>query len=95
VTWDPANMSSNWTSLDFDLGDQPVNHLVRDAKTGDLYTATDFGVLVLAHGSSHWREAGEGLPTLLTRSSRSFRSSGCCSRGRTVAAPGIYVCHKA
>ncbi|HWS70143.1 MAG TPA: hypothetical protein VN325_45860 [Steroidobacteraceae bacterium] len=66
VTWDPANMSSNWTSLDFDLGDQPVNHLVRDAKTGDLYTATDFGVLVLAHGSSHWREAGEGLPTLLT-----------------------------
>ena len=59
-------MSSKWTSLDFDLGDLPVNHLVRDAKTGDLYAATDFGVLVLAHGSSHWREAGEGLPTVLT-----------------------------
>jgi hypothetical protein len=66
VTWDPATMSSKWTSLDFDLGDLPVNHLVRDAKTGDLYAATDFGVLVLAHGSSHWREAGEGLPTVLT-----------------------------
>jgi hypothetical protein len=66
VTWDPATMSSKWTSLDFDLGDLPVDHLVRDAKTGDLYAATDFGVLVLAHGSSHWREAGEGLPTVLT-----------------------------
>jgi hypothetical protein len=44
----------------------PVNHLVRDASTGDLYAATDFGVLVLAQGSSRWREAGEGLPTVLT-----------------------------
>jgi hypothetical protein len=66
VTWDPATMSSKWTALDFDLGDLPVDHLVRDANTGDLYAATDFGVLVLAHGSSHWREAGEGLPTVLT-----------------------------
>jgi len=66
VAWDPKTLSSRWTSLDYDLGDLPVNHLVRDANTGDLYAATDYGVLVLAHGSSRWREAGEGLPTVLT-----------------------------
>ena len=66
VTWDPNTLTSRWTSLDYDLGDLPVNHLVRDAHTGDLYAATDFGVLVLPNGTSRWREAGEGLPTVLT-----------------------------
>jgi hypothetical protein len=66
VTWHPDTSSSQWTPLDHDLGDLPINHLVRDANTGDLYAATDFGVLVLPAGSSHWREAGEGLPTALT-----------------------------
>jgi len=66
VTWHPNTLTSEWTQLDFDLGDLPINHLVRDANTGDLYAATDFGVLVLPHGTSHWREAGEGLPTVLT-----------------------------
>jgi len=66
VTWDPQASASQWTSLDYDLGDLPVNHLVRDANTGDLYAATDFGVLVLPARSSHWREAGRGLPTVLT-----------------------------
>ena len=59
-------MTSGWTSLDYDLGDLPINHLVRDAKTGDLYAATDFGVLVLPDRTSHWQEAGEGLPAVLT-----------------------------
>jgi hypothetical protein len=66
VIWHPNTSTSTWTSLDYDLGDLPINHLVRDAKTGDLYAATDFGVLVLANGTSHWQEAGEGLPTVLT-----------------------------
>lgn len=66
VTWHPNTLSSEWTSLDYDLGDLPVNHLVRDANTGDLYAATDFGVLVLPDGEQRWREAGEGLPTVLT-----------------------------
>jgi len=66
VTWHPNTLTSEWTSLDYDLGDMPINHLVRDAKTGDLYAATDFGVLVLPDGTSHWREAAEGLPTVLT-----------------------------
>jgi hypothetical protein len=66
VTWDPGASTSRWTSLDHNLGDLPVNHLVRDAKTGDLYAATDFGVLVLPNARTRWREAGEGLPTVLT-----------------------------
>jgi len=66
VTWHPNTLSSEWTSLDYDLGDLPINHLVRDAKTGDLYAATDFGVLVLPDHTSHWQEAGEGFPTVLT-----------------------------
>jgi hypothetical protein len=66
VIWHPNTLTSEWTSLDYDLGDLPINHLVRDAKTGDLYAATDFGVLVLPDHTSHWQEAGEGFPTVLT-----------------------------
>ena len=66
VTWDPGTSTSQWISRDYDLGDLPINHLVRDTKTEDLYAATDFGVLVLPSGSTHWLEAGAGLPTVLT-----------------------------
>jgi len=66
VTWHPNTSTSEWTSLDYDLGDLPVNHLVRDSNRGDLYAATDFGVLVLPAGEQRWREAGKGLPTVLT-----------------------------
>jgi hypothetical protein len=66
VTWHPSTSTSEWTLLDYDLGDVPINHLVRDGNTGDLYAATDFGVLVLDNGELRWREAGEGLPTVLT-----------------------------
>lgn len=31
--------------------------------TGDVYAATDFGVLRLPSGASHWATAGSGLPT--------------------------------
>jgi hypothetical protein len=31
--------------------------------TGDVYAATDFGVLRLPSGASHWETAGSGLPT--------------------------------
>jgi hypothetical protein len=50
--------------LDYNLGDIPVNHLVRDDVTGDLYAATDFGVLVLPVGALSWEIAGNGLPTI-------------------------------
>jgi hypothetical protein len=56
---------ATWTNLDGGtgpLGDLPVTGLVRDDVTGDLYAATDFGVLVLENGTSTWMQAGSGLP---------------------------------
>ena len=32
--------------------------------TGDLYAATDFGVLRLPSGASHWESAGTSLPSV-------------------------------
>ena len=32
--------------------------------TGDVYAATDFGVLRLPRGASHWESAGSGLPSV-------------------------------
>ena len=40
----------------------PITGLVRDDTTGDLYAATDFGVLQLAAGDHTWKIAGQGLP---------------------------------
>ena len=57
---------ATFTSLDYNLGDIPVNHLARDDLTGDLYAATDFGVLVLPAGANAWELAGDGLPVVLT-----------------------------
>ncbi len=64
VVFDGA--SAIFTSLDYNLGDMPVNHLVRDDLSGDLYAASDFGVLVLPAGATAWEIAGNGLPTVLT-----------------------------
>ncbi len=64
VVFDGAQ--ATFKRLDYNLGDIPVNHLVRDDITGDLYAATDFGVLVLPAGAFSWEIAGNGLPTVLT-----------------------------
>jgi len=64
VIYDGAN--ATFTALDFNLGDMPVNHLVFDDVAGDLYAATDFGVLVLPAGGNAWEIAGNGLPVVLT-----------------------------
>jgi hypothetical protein len=62
VRYDPATGGSTWTDRSYDFGDQPVTDLVRDDVTGDLYAATDFGVLRLAAGTSSWAEAAPGMP---------------------------------
>jgi hypothetical protein len=64
VVYNPATGTSTWTDLSYDLGDLPVNDLVRDDATGDLYAATDFGVSVLKAGASTWVEAASGLPAV-------------------------------
>lgn len=65
VTYNAVAATATWTNLDGGtgpLGDLPVTDLVRDDNTGDLYAATDFGVMRLANGSSTWTVAGSGLP---------------------------------
>ncbi|CAA9257648.1 MAG: Glycosyl hydrolase, BNR repeat precursor, partial [uncultured Chloroflexia bacterium] len=67
VVFDPEAGTATWTNLDGGtgpMGDLPVTDLVRDDVTGDLYAATDFGVLRLASGTTAWTTAGAGLPAV-------------------------------
>jgi hypothetical protein len=65
VVYNPANGSATFTSLDFDLGDLPINTIAYDNVAGDLYAATDFGPLVLQNGATAWAVAGVGFPEAL------------------------------
>jgi len=60
VTWNGA--VATWTDISNNLPDFPITSLVRDDATGDLYAASDFGVMRLQQGSSTWTVAGSGLP---------------------------------
>ena len=62
VTYNPGAGTATWTDLSYDLSDLPITDLVRDDTTGDLYAASDFGVMKLANSGSAWTEAGGGLP---------------------------------
>jgi hypothetical protein len=63
VTYDSNAGTATWTSLDgTSYPDLPATDLVRDDVTGDLYAASDFGVMRLASGSTTWTVAGSGLP---------------------------------
>ncbi len=65
VVFDPQSAQATFTSMDFDLGDLPINTLAYDDLTGDLYAATDFGPLVLRGGATKWALAGVGFPEAL------------------------------
>ena len=62
VTYDPTNHQATWTNLSFNLPDQPITGIVENEATGDLYAATDFGVLRLPHGGTQWTDAASGMP---------------------------------
>ncbi len=64
VTYDPATGTSSWVDVSNDLGDLPATDIVRDDPTGDLYAATDYGVLRLAAGTATWTEAASGMPNV-------------------------------
>ena len=48
----PGTGTSTWTDIPNDIGDQPVNDVVYDAKTGDAYASTDFTLLKRASGTT-------------------------------------------
>jgi hypothetical protein len=56
--------TATFQNLSYNLGDQPILDVVRDAGNGDLYVATDFGVLRLPSGSNTWVQAAAGMPTV-------------------------------
>lgn len=59
-----AGTTATWTDRSYDFGDQPITDLVRDDVTGDLYAATDFGVLRLTKGQTSWAKAARGMPNV-------------------------------
>ena len=61
---DRTGSTATWTDLSYNLDDLPVNGVALDSKTGDLYAATDFGVMVLPAGTTTWQLAGPGMPTV-------------------------------
>jgi hypothetical protein len=94
VIYDPLGGTAVWTDLDGGtgpMGDLPVTALVRDDPTGDLYAATDFGVLRLPAGGTAWQTAGSGLPQVEVPGlsiSTSARVLYAATHGR-----GAYVLH--
>jgi hypothetical protein len=62
VVFNPTTGLATWTDLSNDLGDQPINDVVFDSATGDVYASTDFTVLRLAAGAHTWTPASTGLP---------------------------------
>jgi hypothetical protein len=67
VTFTPGSPATAvWVDRSYDLADLPVTDLIRDDYTGDLYAATDFGVLRLPEGLINWETAGTGLPIVET-----------------------------
>jgi len=66
VTSDGVSAHATFTSLDGtgdgSLGDLPINTMVRDDVTGDLYVGTDFSVLRRDAHTGHWHTAAKGLP---------------------------------
>jgi hypothetical protein len=70
VTFNPVAGTATWSMIDDTsitaggLGDIPITDIVSDVGTGDLYVSTDFGVFMLANGSSTWTRAADGLPNV-------------------------------
>jgi hypothetical protein len=82
---------ATFTDRSYDIGDQPVTGLVVDGSSGDLYAATDFGVLRLPAGSTQWLRAGTALPNVAVYGltiSQSAHVVYAATHGR-----GAYVLH--
>ena len=68
ATYNPATGTAAWTDISHDIGNLPVTAFARDGQSGDLYAATDFGVMVLESGSASWTLAAGSLPAVAVSS---------------------------
>ena len=48
----------------YDIGDQPVTGIAHNDANGDLFAATDFGVMRLPAGGTSWLRAGTAFPNV-------------------------------
>lgn len=64
VLYDPVHNAAIWTDLSYDLGDLPITCVVRDDARDDLYVCSDFGVHLLASGTTSWTAAAPGMPNV-------------------------------
>ena len=62
--FNPKSHTGTFTDRSYDIGDQPITGLARNDDNGDLYAATDFGVLRLAAGSTQWVPRAPGFRPL-------------------------------
>jgi hypothetical protein len=61
VTWSGSGPAT-WVDRSYNLPDFPITAVVFDDVRGDLYAASDFGVMTLPFGTTTWVPAGTGLP---------------------------------
>jgi hypothetical protein len=62
VHYNPVTGTATWQNISYDLGDQPITDVQFDSDSGNIYVSTDFGVDVLASGSTSWVPVSAGLP---------------------------------
>ena len=61
ATWSGTGPAT-FVDRSYNLPDFPITAVARDDVTGDVYAASDFGVMMLPNGTSSWVVAGTGLP---------------------------------
>ena len=64
VVYNPGAGTATWADRSYDLGDLPITDVVRDDPTGDVYASSDFGVFLLAAGTTSWTGAAPGMPNV-------------------------------
>ena len=58
-----TNFGETWTSVGGDLPNIPLNDIIVDpVYRGNLYVATDVGVMVSSNGGKNWNALGAGIP---------------------------------
>ncbi|MCU1353854.1 MAG: hypothetical protein JWM05_3063, partial [Acidimicrobiales bacterium] len=63
VVYDPGHHTASFVDRSANIGDQPVTDVAYEPASGDLFAATDFGVLRLAaHHARRWHRVSDGLP---------------------------------
>ena len=85
--FDRQRHTATFVDRSYDIGDQPVTGMAVYAATGDLYAATDFGVLRLPARATHWERAEPDRRRLPFTASRSIRTPESSTPRHTAGAP--------